>query len=110
MKFVKIGYGRATDHSCKDIRVGIMTRDQGIEMVRTYDHVKPRRDLGRWLGYVNMTEDEFDSICDTFRDPRVWRIRNGSWVKQCLWAESEPYGRVSNPSVVARFKALDLVD
>jgi N-acetyl sugar amidotransferase len=110
LKFVKIGYGRATDHSCKDIRVGIMTRDHGIEMVRTYDHVKPRRDLERWLGYVNMTEDEFDSICDTFRDPRVWRIRNGSWVKQCLWAESEPYGRVSNPSVVARFKALGLVD
>jgi N-acetyl sugar amidotransferase len=110
LKFVKIGYGRGTDHSCKDIRVGIMTRDQGIEMVRTYDHVKPRRDLERWLAYVSMTEDEFDSICDTFRDPRVWRIRDGSWVKQCLWAESEPYGRVSNPSVVARFKALGLVD
>jgi N-acetyl sugar amidotransferase len=28
MKFVKFGYGRASDHACKDIRGGHMTRDQ----------------------------------------------------------------------------------
>ena len=43
-----------------------MTREQGIEMVRKYDHVKPRRDLDRWLGYVDMSEEEFDYVCDTF--------------------------------------------
>jgi hypothetical protein len=32
LKFVKLGYGRGTDHSCKDIRSGIMTRQQGIEI------------------------------------------------------------------------------
>ena len=26
------GYGRATDHACKDIRAGRMTRDEGIAM------------------------------------------------------------------------------
>jgi len=94
LKFIKVGYGRATDHSCKDIRSGIMTRDQGIEMVRKYDHVKPRRDLKRWLRYVNMTEEEFDRICDTFRDRRVWRIENGQWVKDNIWGESSSYGTV----------------
>ena len=34
LKFVKFGYGRGTDHSCKDIRAGKMTREEGIEMVR----------------------------------------------------------------------------
>jgi hypothetical protein len=29
------------DHPCKDIRGGLMTREQGIEMVRKYDHVAP---------------------------------------------------------------------
>jgi len=70
---VKFGYGRGTDHASKDIRAGKMSREEGIEMVRRYDHVKPRRDLERWLEYVGMTEDEFDRIADTFRDPRVWR-------------------------------------
>ncbi|MDD5617604.1 MAG: N-acetyl sugar amidotransferase [Candidatus Omnitrophica bacterium] len=94
LKFIKFGYGRATDHSCKDIRAGIMTRDEGIKMVRKYDHVKSRRDLERWLRYVSMTEDEFDSICDTFRDPRVWRVENGQWVKDNLWGGSSSYGPV----------------
>ena len=85
LKFVKFGYGRATDHSCKDIRLGLLTREQGIEMVRKYDSVKPRRDLDRWLKYVNMTEDEFDRIADTFRDPRVWRREGERWVKDNIW-------------------------
>ena len=94
LKFVKLGYGRGSDHSCKDIRAGVMTRAQGIEMVRKYDHVKPRRDLERWLGYVNMSEAEFDRTCDTFRDPRVWRVENGYWVKDNIWGEPSAYGPV----------------
>jgi N-acetyl sugar amidotransferase len=94
LKFIKLGYGRGSDHSCKDIRGGLMTREQGIEMVRKYDHVKPQRDLQRWLKYVNMTEEEFDRICDTFRDKRVWRIENGQWVKDNIWGEPSSYGPV----------------
>ena len=94
MKFIKFGYGRGTDHACKDIRSGMMTREQGIEMVRKYDHVKPRRDLARWLEYVGMTEEEFDATCDTFRDPRVWRIEDGQWVKDNVWGEPSAYGPV----------------
>ena len=94
LKFIKFGYGRASDHACKDIRSGIMSRKEGVEMVRKYDHVKPRRDLERWLKYVDMTEQEFDHICDTFRDPRVWRIEDGQWVKDNIWGEPKAYGPV----------------
>lgn len=87
LKFVKMGYGRGTDHSCKDIRAGMISRDEGLANVRKYDHVKPRRDLARWLAYVGMTEAEFDRVCDGFRDRRVWRIENGHWVKDTLWGE-----------------------
>jgi hypothetical protein len=31
LKFIKLGYGRASDHASKDIRAGVMTREQGIE-------------------------------------------------------------------------------
>ncbi|MFA7345996.1 MAG: N-acetyl sugar amidotransferase [Terrimicrobiaceae bacterium] len=94
LKFIKIGYGRGTDHSCKDIRAGLMTRAEGIETVRTYDHVKPRRDLARWLDYVSMSEEEFDAICDGFRDPRVWTQENGLWMKDTIWGEKTAYGPV----------------
>ena len=94
LKFIKFGYGRGSDHSSKDIRAGKLTREQGIEMVRKYDHVKSRRDLDRWLGYVGMTEEEFDAICDTFRDPRVWSIEDGQWVKDNIWGGRSAYGPV----------------
>lgn len=83
LKYVKFGYGRCTDHACKDIRAGIMDRDQAIDLVNRYDPVKPK-DLRRWLKYVGMTEDEFDRIADTFRDPRVWTMTNGHWRRQEL--------------------------
>lgn len=84
LKYIKFGYGRCTDHVCKDIRAGRMTRDQGIALVRQMDHRKPK-DLYRWLAYVGMREEEFDRIADTFRDPRVWRKVNGRWEKDNIW-------------------------
>jgi N-acetyl sugar amidotransferase len=85
LKYIKFGYGRGTDHSCKDIRSGYMTREKGIEMVKKYDSVKSS-DLKRWLEYVDMTEEEFDKIADTFRDPKVWwKNEKGEWTKDNLW-------------------------
>jgi N-acetyl sugar amidotransferase len=95
LKFIKLGYGRGTDHSNYEIREGRMTRQIGLEMVRKYDHVKPR-DLKRWLGYAGMSEEEFDAIADTFRDRRVWRIVDGQWVKQNAWGGESAYGPVKD--------------
>jgi N-acetyl sugar amidotransferase len=94
MKFVKFGYGRATDHTTKDVRGGKMTRAYGIEEVRKRDHIKPK-DLQRWLSYVGWTEGHFDRVADSFRDPRVWWIKNGEWRKDNIWGEESSYGKVS---------------
>lgn len=87
LKYVKFGYGRATDHCCKDIRSGRMTREEAVEIVRQRDHIKSK-DLWRWLDYVGWTEELFDEVCDRFRDPRVWwKGPDGEWVKDNLWDE-----------------------
>ena len=86
LKFVKFGYGRGSDHASKDIRGKYMSRAEGIEAVRRYDHVKPMRDLHRWLEYVGMDEAEFDRVADTFRDKRVWtQDASGAWRKDNIW-------------------------
>jgi len=84
LKYIKFGYGRCTDHACKDIRAGLISRDRGIELVKRYDSVRPR-DLERWTKYVGISDAEFDAIADTFRDQRVWRHENGQWVKDNIW-------------------------
>ena len=93
MKFVKFGYGRASDHASKDIRDGYMTREKGIEMVQKYDHVVSE-DLQYWLNYVDMSEEEFWRIADTFRDFRVWNIQDGLWWKDDIWGGRSSYGPV----------------
>lgn len=85
LKFIKFGYGRATDHACKDIRSGYMSREEGVEMVRKYDHVRPS-DLFFWLDYVERSEEWFDRTANSFRDPRVWvRDDAGRWHKRNIW-------------------------
>ena len=92
MKFVKFGYGRCSDHASKDIRTGYMDRNEGIEKVRKYDSVVPS-DLYHWLNYVNMTEEEFWKIADTFRDHRVWWIEGNKWCKYNIWENPHHMGR-----------------
>lgn len=84
LKFIKFGYGRCTDHAVKDIRAGLLSRGQAVDLVRKHDAIKSS-DLERWLDYVGMPEEEFDDICDTFRDPRVWRRTSEGWAKDSLW-------------------------
>lgn len=81
MKYIKFGYGRATDHVCKDIRAGLISREEGIKIVNKMDPIKSK-DLLRWLDYVGWTENKFDEVADKFRDPRVWwKDKNGNWKK-----------------------------
>jgi N-acetyl sugar amidotransferase len=96
LKFIKFGYGRASDHAAKDIRAGLMSRSQGVEMVRKYDSVVSS-DLEHWLEYVNVSKEEFWRIADSFRDPRVWSIENGRWTKDTPWGEVEDFGSVHIP-------------
>ena len=108
LKFIKFGYGRCTDHACKDVREGKITRAEAIELVRKYDHVRPS-DLNRWCTYTSMSHDEFDAIADTFRSPKVWWIHDGQWWKDNVWGGSSSYGPVKNPDVLEKFRKLGLV-
>ena len=94
MKWVKFGYGRATDHTSKDIRLGHISRDRAILEVLKRDHIKSN-DLERWLEYVGWSENEFDSVADSFRDPNVWWIKNNQWVKLDIDGVERSYGHIN---------------
>jgi N-acetyl sugar amidotransferase len=92
LKFIKFGYGRASDHASKDVRTGYISRDQAINYVRHYDHVVSD-DLYHWLEYVEMSEEEFWTTADSFRDANVWWIENDLWFKNNIWGEPSSYGK-----------------
>jgi len=81
LKFIKFGYGRGTDHANYDVRLGLISREEGIKLILKYDHVTPLNDLRSWCEYVKMSIDEFYFHANKFRDKRVWNIKNGYWEK-----------------------------
>lgn len=76
-KWIKHGYGKVTDHACREIRLRRMTRDQGIDMVRRYLALLPRH-LRLFLDWFGITENAFHFLVDQYRDPGIWR-RNEEW-------------------------------
>ena len=80
LKFIKFGFGRGTDHANYDIRLNMISREDGIKIVLKYDHVIPS-DLNSWLDYVKMTEEQFYKYANKFRDPRVWTKEKNLWSK-----------------------------
>jgi N-acetyl sugar amidotransferase len=77
IKFVKHGYGKVTDHVCREIRLRRMTREQGVDLVRQYS-TQPLRNLQLFLDWLGITENAFHYIIDQHRNPKIWR-RNDSW-------------------------------
>lgn len=71
IKFAKWGYGKATDHASREIRLRRMSREEGIDHVRQYNDVAPA-DLPTLLDWIGLSESDFHSCLDNFRDPRIW--------------------------------------
>lgn len=69
-KFLKFGFGRATDIACLHIRRGRLSRKEGVEIVKLNDGKFPGEYLGKSLedilAPVGVTVKEFVDICDRF--------------------------------------------
>lgn len=73
MKYVKFGFGRATDHACLDIRNGRMTRDEGIAMVMKYDGVLFYNIVDRFCEFYGITKKEFFEVVDRFTNKAIFQ-------------------------------------
>ena len=71
-KFLKYGFGRATDHASIEIRYERITRDQGIDLVKNNEGKIPKKYLKEFLEYADITIDEFHNICDSFTNKEIF--------------------------------------
>ncbi|MES2510115.1 MAG: N-acetyl sugar amidotransferase [Pseudomonadota bacterium] len=71
LKLYKHGFSKVTDHACREIRHGRLTRSQGVALVKQYEQVSPEyTDLFcNWLG-VKPRSLQF--LMDNFRNPDFW--------------------------------------
>lgn len=79
LKFIKLGYGKVTDHACREIRLKRMTRQHGIDLVERYSAVEPT-DLPLFLDWAEMRKEEFMACVWDRRDPAAWeKSLEGEW-------------------------------
>ena len=85
-KFLKFGFGRATDLACIHIRHGRLTRQDGLEAVKRLDGAFPWEYLGKSLEEIlhplDITVDEFIRLCDRFTNKKIFkRDPSGALIK-----------------------------
>jgi N-acetyl sugar amidotransferase len=85
-KFLKFGFGRATDIACLHIRRGRISRADGLAIVRERDGKFPStyldKPLEAILAPLNMSLDEFTKLCDSYTNAAIFeKNANGSLKK-----------------------------
>jgi N-acetyl sugar amidotransferase len=76
LKFVKYGFGRATDHACIDIRNNRLTREEGLNLVKMYDGKYPHLSVNAFIEYSGMTKEEIDEILDSYTNPVLFKMND----------------------------------
>ena len=80
IKYLKCGYGKCTDHACREIRLKRLNREEGMALVEKYSKVQPA-DESLFLEWLGISSDELFEYINAFRDPRIWnKLDSGEWV------------------------------
>ncbi len=93
---VKFGIGRATYDAAQEVRSGDITREEGVALIRKFDHEFPDRFADEVFKYLSIPEKEFpvaskmfeeaeftreyyDALANSFRSPHLWMFKDGIW-------------------------------
>ncbi len=104
---VKFGIGRATYDASQEIRSGDIERDEGIALVRRFDHEFPERFASEILAYLSLPPPQFpvasqmfdqpiidleyfSLLADRHRSPHLWKFVKGEWMlRHAVWHDNQ---------------------
>lgn len=73
LKYVKYGFGRATDHVCIDIRNKRLTRKEGLKLLKQFEGNYPHFGVKSFIEYSGMSKEEIDEVIDSFTNPLLFK-------------------------------------
>lgn len=103
---VKFGLGRASYDAAQEIRSGDINREEGVALVKRFDHEYPERFISELFTYLSLPAKEFPDastmfenpmmdreyfglLADQFRSPHLWIYENGEWkLRNAVWHDS----------------------
>lgn len=68
MSYIKFGLGRSTSDAAHEIRDNHITREEGVALVKRYDHLVPQKSLDITLKYLDITFNQLEEICNAYRE------------------------------------------
>ena len=80
LMFIKFGIGRATSDAAHQIRDGLITRDEGVDLVLKYDGEYPKLYEKEFLDYMDIDKTALNQIIDKFRRPVIWMKDGENWI------------------------------
>jgi hypothetical protein len=102
---IKFGIGRATYDAAQEIRSGDITREEGVALVKRFDHEWPERFADEIFNYLSIPEKEFPEahkmfekpimdreyfhrLANSFRSPHLWQWDGNDWsLRHAVWQE-----------------------
>ena len=72
-KWLKFGYGRATDSGSIQIRLKQISREDGMRLVKQHEGKLPEKFLDEFLNQWEMSREEFLDICDKFTNKELFK-------------------------------------
>lgn len=81
LKYLKFGFGFATDEACYDIREGRLTREDAIWYVNEYDGKCGEQYIDMACKYLSVTKEDFWGVVDKFVNKKLFtRVDMGRYV------------------------------
>jgi N-acetyl sugar amidotransferase len=89
LKYPKFGHARTTDVCCYLIRLGYITREYAIQLVKMNDHLLDNVALTDFLTFLQITSEQFWEKVDTlynkdifYRDDNIWKLKDPIWQQE----------------------------
>jgi N-acetyl sugar amidotransferase len=79
MMLIKFGLGRATWDAAQEIRDGKISRDEGVNLVKKYDHEFPEKSFQDFLDYISIDKEIFFKTIDGLRNKNIWKKKSNFW-------------------------------
>lgn len=73
LKIYKHGFSKVTDHACREIRHGRITREQGLALVKRFERVSPEY-MNLFCEWLGLTNRSLQFLLDLHRNSEFWLL------------------------------------
>ncbi len=80
LKIYKFGFSRAFDNLSLEIRHGRIKRSKAVILANNDIKKIPKGDIKMFCKYIGISQKNFFSVCEKFRNKKIWTKKNKKWV------------------------------